>query len=71
MTVIDRTTGPSLCSHDGCGNPSVSLDLYAGKRCALHAPRFDGRVAVRLMRQEGVRAALAYVRTFAATEAAA
>ena len=70
MTIIERTTGPSMCGHDGCGNPSETLDYYQGKRCGLHRPRFDAAVVVRLMRREGHRSALAYVRTFAAQEAA-
>ena len=71
MTIIERTIGPSMCGHDGCGNPSATLDYFNGRRGTLHAPRFDGDVVVRLMRREGHRSALAYVRAMAAIEAAA
>ena len=69
--IADQPLGPYICDHSGCGNPSETLDLFNGRRCALHRPRFDGAVVVRLMRGEGHRSALSYIRTFVAIEAAA
>ena len=70
MTHLDQTNPPYHCGHTGCGNPSETVDLFNGRRCALHRPRFDGAVVVRLMRGEGHKSALAYLRTWAAVEAA-
>lgn len=74
MTLIEGIRFPAAygsplgCS--SCRNPDVAtVDLYNGRRCINCPPVFSGAVAVLLMRRENARAALAYIRTYAAMEA--
>lgn len=55
-----------------CGsNQTATADGINGRRCSSHPPTFSGATAVLLMRRAGVRAALVYLRTYAAMEVAA